>query len=129
MSEGNPVESFGALPEFGPFEVEERGLYAAFKRWSEEAGTRPIKEREFRTALERMASKQKRLVERVRLLSSYVHSSWIDPKQNRTLVYPALADAKSWPYGYRGARLAEGHFGAPIGCEIPESSSVRQDFV
>ena len=128
VSAGNPFEGFGELLEFGPFEVEERELYAAYKRWSLDSGIRPLKTLDFKTALERLATKAKRHIEHVRLLTSYKPSSWINDRQEKVFVYPALADLKSRPHGYRGIRLAEGHFGAPIGQELPVDSSTRHKF-
>ena len=69
VSAGNPFEGFGELLEFCPFEVEERELYAAYKRWSLENGVRPLKTLDFKTALERHATKEKSHIERVRLLT------------------------------------------------------------
>jgi P4 family phage/plasmid primase-like protien len=128
VSAGNPVEAFGALLEFGPFEVESRELYAAYKRWSLDSGARPLKELEFKTALERFATKNKRPIDYVRMLTGYKPSTWINERQERVLVYPSLADRQSRPYGYRGVRLAAGHFGESIGIEMPDDSSARRAF-
>jgi len=128
VSAGNPFEGFGALLEFGPYEIAEREIYAAYKRWSLDSGTRPLKELDFKTALERYATKAKRNVQYVRMLTGYPPSSWINDREERVLVYPALSDRKSRPYGYRGIRIAEGHFGSPIGCELSAESVTRRDF-
>jgi hypothetical protein len=45
----------------------------------------------------------------------YKPSSWIHECQEKVFVYPPLADSEYRPRGYRGVRLAEGHFGALIG--------------
>lgn len=127
VSAGNPFEGFGELLEF-TFEVEERELYAAFKRWSLDNGVRPLKMLDFKTALERHATKEKSHIQHVRLPTSYKPSSWINDRQEKVFVYPALADSNSRPRGYRGVRLAEGHFGAPIGHELPVDSSTRHQF-
>jgi len=128
VSAGNPFEGFGALLEFGPYEIAEREIYAAYKRWSLDSGTRPLKELDFKTALERYATKSKRNVQYVRMLTGYPPSSWINDREERVLVYPALSDRKSRPYGFRGIRIAEGHFGSPIGCELASESVTRRDF-
>lgn len=115
VSAGNPMEAFGLLLEFGAFETEERELYEAYKRWSLEGGQRPMSSKEFKEELERFAVKHKQHIEVHKRLSTYEPSSWINDRQQKVLVYPALADLKSRPYGYRGVRVAEGYFGAPIG--------------
>lgn len=99
-----------------------------YKRWRLENGVSPLKMLDFKTALERHATKTKRHIEHVRLLTSYRPSSWINDRQEKVFVYPALADLKSRPHGFRGVRLAEGHFGEPIGQELPADSSTRPKF-
>lgn len=128
VSAGNPFEGLAELLEFGPFEVEGGKLYAAFKRWSFDNGVRPIKKLDFKTALERYATREKSHIQFVRLPTRYKPSSWINERQENVFVYPPLADSESRPRGYRGVRLAEGHFGAPIGHELPADSPTRHQF-
>lgn len=128
VSAGNPIEGFGELLQFGPFETEEREMYETYKRWSLEGGQRPMSAKEFKEELVRFAVKNKRHVEAGRRFSSYDASSWINERQQKVYVYPALLDLKSRPYGYRGVRVTEGHFGSAIGQEMPEGSSSRRGY-
>lgn len=128
MLGSNPMAAFGSLLEFGPFETEERELYQAYKRWRLESGVQPENNATFKEHLVQYASKIKRHIEVGKRLSAYTPSEWTTERQEKAFVCPPLADSEARPYGYRGIRVADGHFGGAIGQVMPEGSRTRNLF-